>query len=144
MPSRFPNKPSARVLKHTINGSANLHELTHAGKRYLIEPARLTYKRMPCMTVVSVEVSEIASLECCLFHEEDANAGPSSVDQRSSDHTAREASSLFPDSEGRHGYHGPCMHFMHNDARIPHMGATGATETLTFLGSRQNKRHSIH
>jgi hypothetical protein len=45
----------------------------------------LTHKLMPCMTVVSVEVSERAIRECCLVYEEDANAGSSSVDDRSSD-----------------------------------------------------------
>jgi hypothetical protein len=68
-----------------------------------MEPAGLTHKRMPCMTVVSKEVSETASRECCLPHEEDANAGPSSVDDRSSDHTTRERPTLFPDPDGHHG-----------------------------------------
>jgi hypothetical protein len=37
---------------------------------------------------------------------------------------------------------GPACPFMHNDAKIPHMGATGGTDSLTFLGPRQNKRHN--
>jgi hypothetical protein len=47
-----------------------------------MESATLTHMRMPCMTVVSVGVSERAIRECCLLREEDANAGPSSVDER--------------------------------------------------------------
>jgi len=78
------------------------HELTHARKRYLLKSAGFTHQHMSCLTVVSVTESEIAKLECCLSHEEDTNAGPSSVDDRSSDHTAREDPSLFPDSEGHH------------------------------------------
>jgi len=42
---------------------------------------------------------------------------------------------------------GPACPFMHDDARIPHiphLEETGATDTLIFLGPRQNKRHSIH
>jgi hypothetical protein len=35
----------------------------------------------------------------------------------------------------------PCMHSV---AKVPHMGETGATDVLTFLGPRRNKRHSIH
>jgi hypothetical protein len=85
------------------------HELPHAGKKYLIESAGLIHKRMPCTTIVSVEVSETAIMGCCLPREEDANAGPSSVDGRSSDHTAREPATLFLEPEGHHGYRGPCM-----------------------------------
>jgi hypothetical protein len=65
---------------------------------------------MPCMTVVSIGISETAIVESCLLHEEDANAGPRpSVDDRSSDHTAREPSALFLDSDGHNGYRCPCM-----------------------------------
>jgi hypothetical protein len=105
--------------------SSRLRNLTHAEEKYLKDG------REPCMTVVSVEVSdaptkktpmqglrmsmtsyritplestlfpdsEAAICECCLLHDEDANAGPSSVDDRPSNHTASEPSTLFPASE---------------------------------------------
>jgi hypothetical protein len=38
----------------------------------------------------------------------------------------------------------PACPFMHIVAKIPHMGATGATDTLTFLGPGRSKGHSIH
>jgi hypothetical protein len=64
---------------------------------------RLAHNRVPCMTGVSVDVSDTIILECCPRLEEVANAGPSSIDDQSSDHTARETPSLFPNSEGHHG-----------------------------------------
>jgi hypothetical protein len=94
-----------------------------------MKSAALIHKRMPCMTVVSVEVSETAIVGCCLPHEEDGNAGPSSVDDRSPDHTAREPSALFPNSEGHHGYRGlfmplhaqRCQDPLHGRSRSPLM-----------------------
>jgi hypothetical protein len=56
--------------------------------KYLMESAGLTYKRMPCINFVAVEASETAILEWCLHREEDANAGPSSLDDRLSDQTS--------------------------------------------------------
>jgi hypothetical protein len=38
----------------------------------------------------------------------------------------------------------PAYHSMHEVAKIANMGETGGTDTLTFLGPRQNKRHSIY
>jgi hypothetical protein len=104
-PSRdhFRYPPSAPKVR------SRWHELTHAGKKHLMGSAGLTHKRMPCMAAGSVEVSETAILEWWLPQEEDANAGPSSVDQRLSDQMAREPSSLFPDPDGHNGYRGLCM-----------------------------------
>jgi hypothetical protein len=37
----------------------------------------------------------------------------------------------------------PACHSMHV-AKLAYMGEIGGTDTLTFLGPRQNKRYSIH
>jgi hypothetical protein len=39
---------------------------------------------------------------------------------------------------------GSACPFMHDAAKTARMGETGATDALTFLGPRRNKRHSIH
>jgi hypothetical protein len=114
MPSPSRTSKRARVLKphyqrHVLRSRS--HEVGHAGKNDLIESAGLAHKRRPCITVVSVEVSKTALLRCCLLHEEDTNARPSSVDDRSSDHMAREPSTLLPDLEVHHGYFRPRMPF---------------------------------
>jgi hypothetical protein len=124
--------------------SSRSHEITH-GKRCLMESVGLTPKRTPCMTIASVEVSETAMLECCLPHKEDANAGPSAVDDRSSDHTAREhPPRSFSVRKAITANVSSACPLIHGLAKIPHKGETGATDALTFLGPQQNKRHSIH
>ena len=86
------------------------------------------------MIVVSGEESETGILECCLPHEEDANAGPSSVDDRSSDYTLRDPSTLLPNPRVSTADVGSACRFMHILVKLPHMGETGASDTLASLG----------
>jgi hypothetical protein len=101
----FPNKPSARVLK------PHYQRMCYPAARMSSPMLERNTSWIPCMTVVSVELSTTASLECCLHHEEDANAGPSSVNERLSDHTDREPSMLLLHLEDHHGHRGPCLLF---------------------------------
>jgi hypothetical protein len=101
----FPNKPSARVFR------PHYQRMCYPAARMSSLMLEKSTSWMPRMTVVSVELSTTASLECCLRHEEDANAGPSSVDDRLSDHTARDPSTPLVDSEDHHSHREPCMPF---------------------------------
>jgi hypothetical protein len=96
----FPIKPSARVLK------PHYQRMCYPAARMSSPMLARNISWMPCMNVVSVELSTTVSSE---RHEEDANAGPSSVNDRLSDHTAREPSTLLLNSEDHHGHRGPCM-----------------------------------
>jgi hypothetical protein len=89
-----------------------------------MESVGLTQRRMPCMTVVSLEVYETGILQCCLPHEEDVNAGPSSS---MTDHRITLPESLprsFPIRRPTTADVGSACPFMHIDGKIPHTGET--------------------
>jgi hypothetical protein len=104
-------------------------------RSFSIQKATPATVGMPCMIVVLVEASDTAILEGCLLHDEDANARPRpSV----TGHRITRPENLprsFSIQKATAATLDPACLFMHIVAKIPHIRETGATDTLTLLGS---------
>jgi hypothetical protein len=140
----LPHEEGANAEPSSVDDrSSDITRPENLPRSFSIQQATMANVGMPCMIVVSVEISDTAVLEGCLLHEKDAKAGPRPSMTGHRITRPENLPSSFSIQKATLATVAPACRFMHNVAKMSHMGETGATDALTFLGPRRNKRHSI-